>query len=316
MQKGIDVWEGNENINWDNVDTDFAILRLGYIGNSENKKDSKFEQNYNECKSRGIPVGVYVYDYAKSIDRVEQCARWVVDELQGKSFELPVYIDMEQESIAYLGKDYLTSICIAFNTIIENAGFKAGVYANRNWFDNHLNKDVLKEKYNCWIAHYGVNLDKYEGEYDLLQYSEHGKVNGISGDVDLNVMYSDVPQPTPQPTPGTEYTFKQFVLDVQIAEGQTGKWLDSIPGPRTLDLTPTVSKEINKNHPIVTPLERYLKQLGYYDGEIEADIGKTPVFGKGMKDAVINYQKANGLKVVDGIITAHANTWKKLLKLI
>ena len=201
MQKGIDVWEGNGNINWDNVDTDFAILRLGYIGNNENKKDSKFEQNYNECKSRGIPVGVYVYDYAKSIDRVEQCARWVVDELQSKTFELPVYIDMEQESITYLGKDYLTSICIAFNTIIENAGFKAGVYANRNWFDNYLNKDVLKEKYNCWIAHYGVNLDKYEGEYDLLQYSEHGKVNGISGDVDLNVMYSDVSQPTPQPTP-------------------------------------------------------------------------------------------------------------------
>lgn len=219
MQKGIDVWEGNGNINWDNVGTDFAILRLGYIGNNENKKDSKFEQNYNECKSRGIPVGVYVYDYAKSIDRVEQCARWVVDELQGKSFELPVYIDMEQESITYLGKDYLTSICIAFNTIIENAGFKAGVYANRNWFDNHLNKDVLREKYNCWIAHYGVNLDKYEGEYDLLQYSEHGKVNGISGDVDLNVMYSDVQQPTPQPAPSTEYTFKQFVTDVQKATG-------------------------------------------------------------------------------------------------
>lgn len=122
--------------------------------------------------------------------------------------------------------------------------------------------------------------------------------------------------PTPKPTPSTEYTFEQFVLDVQIAEGQTGKWLDSIPGPRTLDLTPTVSREINKNHPIVTPLERYLKQLDYYNGEIEADIGKTPVFGKGMKDAVINYQKANGLKVVDGIITAHANTWKKLLRLI
>ena len=308
---GIDVWEGNGNIDWDTVDTDFAILRLGYIGNNENKKDTTFERNYRECKRLGIPVGVYVYNYAKSIDRVEQCARWVIDELKGKSFELPVYIDMEQESITYLGRDYLTSICVAFNTIIENAGFKAGVYANRNWFDNYLNKDILKAKYSTWIAHYKIKTDKYKGEYDILQYSESGKVNGISGTVDLNIMYYNISKSTIT----TGYTFEQFVLDVQIAEGQTGKWLDSIPGPRTLDLTPTVSRKINKNHPIVTPLERYLKQLGYYDGEIEADIGKTPIFGKGMEKAVINYQRDNGC-VIDGEITSKHQTWRNLLKLV
>ena len=249
MQKGIDVWEGNGNINWDNVDTDFAILRLGYIGNNENKKDSKFEQNYNECKSRGIPIGVYVYDYAKSIDRVEQCARWVIDELKGKSFELPVYIDMEQESITYLGKDYLTSICIAFNTIIENAGFKAGVYANRNWFDNHLNKDVLKEKYNCWIAHYGVNLDKYEGEYELLQYSEHGKVNGISGDVDLNVMYSDVPQPTPQPTPTPQPSGRIAEVQQWCCDYGFRIPVDDYYGPKTKKaLNKILQNEMNKQY--------------------------------------------------------------------
>lgn len=249
MQKGIDVWEGNGNINWDNVGTDFAILRLGYIGNNENKKDSKFEQNYNECKSRGIPVGVYVYDYAKSIDRVEQCARWVVDELQGKTFELPVYIDMEQESITYLGKDYLTSICIAFNTIIENAGFKAGVYANRNWFDNYLNKDVLKEKYNCWIAHYGVNLDKYEGEYNLLQYSEHGKVNGISGDVDLNVMYSDVPQPTPQPTPTSQPSGRIAEVQQWCCDYGFRIAVDNYYGPETKKaLNKILQNEMNKQY--------------------------------------------------------------------
>jgi GH25 family lysozyme M1 (1,4-beta-N-acetylmuramidase) len=313
MQKGIDVWEGNGNINWDNVETDFVILRLGYIGNNENKKDKKFELNYAECKARNIPVGVYVYNYVKSIDRAQECARWVVEQLKNKSFELPIYLDMEQESITYLGKDYLTSICIAFNTIIEQAGLKAGVYANRNWFDNHLNKETLKDKYNCWIAHYGVNLDKYEGEYDLLQYSEHSKVNGISGDVDLNVMYSDTPTPTPAPTP--EYTFEQFVYDVQVAEGQTGEWLDSMPGPRTLDLTPTVSRFKNKNHKIVTPLERYFKQLGYYKGKIEEDEGKIPIFGDGMEKAVLRYQADHNC-VTDGEITAKHKTWRCLLNLV
>lgn len=310
MKKGIDVWEGN-NIDWNCVETDFAILRLGYIGNNENKKDSKFEQNYNECKRRGIPIGVYVYNYVKSIDRAQTCAEWVVNQLQGKNFELPIYIDMEETKIAYLGKDYLTSICIAFNTIIENAGFKAGVYANRNWFDNYLNKETLKEKYNTWIAHYGVKIDKYEGEYNILQYSESGKLQGISGEVDLNVMYDDLPTHKPQ-----EYTFKQFVTDVQIACGLTGKHVDGIPGPETLNHTITVSTSTNKFHSIVTPLERYLKQLGYYNGEIEADFGKTPIFGYGMKEAVMKFQQANNLKVVDGIITAHANTWKKLLNLM
>ena len=333
MQKGIDVWEGNGNINWDNVDTDFAILRLGYIGNNENKKDSKFEQNYNECKSRGIPVGVYVYDYAKSIDRVEQCARWVIDELKGKSFELPVYIDMEQESITYLGKDYLTSICIAFNTIIENAGFKAGVYANRNWFDNHLNKDVLKEKYNCWIANYGVNLDKYEGEYDLLQYSEHGKVNGISGDVDLNVMYSDVPQPTPQPTPEPPYE-DETIRDIQrwlndtyntgIAEDNiygpatkkalvkalqaelnrqygAGLVVDGIFGSRTKSKCPNVKRGAKGN--ITKTIQSMLYCRMYNPGYIDGG------YGLHTEGCIIRFQANNGL-VEDGV--CGKNTFEKL----
>lgn len=117
--------------------------------------------------------------------------------------------------------------------------------------------------------------------------------------------------PKPQPTP-QGYTFKQFVTDVQKA---TGAGVDGIPGPDTLKHTITVSRGTNKYHSIVTALERYLKELGYYKGAIEEDYGKRPIFGYGMEEAVKKFQKANGLKVVDGIITAHANTWKKLLKL-
>ena len=128
----------------------------------------------------------------------------------------------------------------------------------------------------------------------------------------VNAILDGQPIPTPEPTP-SEYTFEQFVKDVQRATGAT--WIDGIPGPDTLKHTITVSRETNKYHSVVTALERWFKQLGYYDGEIEADYGKTPIFGYGMESAVKRYQKANGLKVVDGIITAHANTWKKLLKL-
>lgn len=126
----------------------------------------------------------------------------------------------------------------------------------------------------------------------------------------VNAELDGKPNPTPAPQ---GYQFKDFVSDVQRA---TGAKVDGIPGSNTLAHTITVSQKINRTHKVVTPLERYLKELGYYTGEIEADKGKTPIFGKGMENAVKQFQKANKLPFVDGIITAKANTWKKLLKLI
>lgn len=89
-------------------------------------------------------------------------------------------------------------------------------------------------------------------------------------------------------------------------------------GERTLSLTPTVSESYNRHHPIVTPLERWLKQIGYYDGDIEEDLGLTPTFGDGMREAVKCYQYDNYEKIraIDGEITARCNTWKCLLQLI
>lgn len=115
----------------------------------------------------------------------------------------------------------------------------------------------------------------------------------------------------------TGYTLKNFIYDVQVAEGQSGKALDSKAGNITLGKTPTVSKIKNKNHKIVTSLERRLKELGYYTGSIEADHGKTPCFGSGMERAVNNYQKnVLGYRNTDGEITAKGKMWKSLLGMI
>lgn len=192
---GIDVSEHQGIINWDSVKSQisFAILRLGWIGNKNNHTlDEQFERNYSECKRLGIPVGVYLYNYCNCEDTAKSGANWALQQLQGKSLELPVYIDMEDSSITRLGKDKLTNICIAFNTIIEQAGFWAGVYANLNWYNNYLNKDIIKSKYTTWIAHYTSGDNKYEGEYDIWQNSSSGKINGISGNVDTNYMYRDL----------------------------------------------------------------------------------------------------------------------------
>lgn len=192
---GIDVSEHNGQINWDIVkgQISFAILRLGWIGNKENHTlDRQFERNYSECKRLGIPVGVYVYCYSNNERTARSGAVWSLDQLNNKSLDLPVYIDMEDSSIQGIGKDTLTKICIAFNNVIEKAGKWAGVYANENWFNNYLHKDEIKTKYTTWIASYKFGTDCYIGSYDIWQNSSNGKINGINGKVDTNYMYRDL----------------------------------------------------------------------------------------------------------------------------
>lgn len=107
------------------------------------------------------------------------------------------------------------------------------------------------------------------------------------------------------------YTQKQFILDVQKA---TGSNPDGISGDETIGNTVTVSRNSHKYHAVVTPLERRLKALGYYTGEVEADRGETPCFGKGMESAVNEYQKTVlEYQKTDGEITARKKMWKSLL---
>lgn len=227
--RGIDVSGYQGNINWDVVkpQIDFAILKLGNIGDGTKFwTGDAFIRNYNECKRLGIPVGVYVYCYCNEVENAEEAGRQVVEYLRDKKIELPVYIDMEDKEIAVEGKDKLTQICIAFNTQIEQAGLWAGVYANINWFNNYLNKDEIKRRYTTWAAHFGVSPYKYVGEYDMLQYSSTGYVDGIDGNVDMNEMYRDLiseingstPQPAPAPEPARKSN--EEIADEVIA----GKW--------------------------------------------------------------------------------------------
>ena len=192
---GIDVSYHKGNIDWNKVkpSVSFVILRLGWIGNKNNHTiDPKFEEYYNQCKSLNIPIGMYVYNYCNSEGNAISGAKWVIDKLTNKTLELPVYLDMEDNSLESLGKTKLTNICIAFNTEIEKTGLWAGVYANLNWYNNFLDKNLIKKKYTTWIAHYTSGIDKYKGEYDMWQSSSSGRIDGISSNVDTDYLYRDL----------------------------------------------------------------------------------------------------------------------------
>lgn len=212
---GIDVSEFQGTIQWDRVKPQigFAILRLGWMGKpGSHKLDAKFERNYQECKRLGIPVGVYVYCYSADTNAAVAGAEWTLQVLSGRTLELPVFIDMEEPKIAPLGRSALTQITISFCERIRQGGFVPGVYANLNWFNNYLDAATLKSRYFTWIAAYIGGTDRFKGEHDMWQNSGSGRLNGISGNVDTDYLYTSfsgkadppAPQPAPAPVPGQQ----------------------------------------------------------------------------------------------------------------
>ena len=182
---GIDVNEHNGDINWEEVknEVDFAIIRMGWIGNKENHTlDKYFIKNYNECKRLGIPIGVYVYSYVENSEAMQSAINWVQSKLNVKTIEYPVFLDVEDEQISNLDKDTLTILCKQFCERL--IGFQTGIYANKNWFTNKLNINELIN-YKIWLAQWANDYSK-DFKVDMWQYTSNGQVEGINGRVDLN----------------------------------------------------------------------------------------------------------------------------------
>jgi GH25 family lysozyme M1 (1,4-beta-N-acetylmuramidase) len=188
--KGIDVssWQGN--IDFKKVKAagiKFVVIRAGY-GNSVSQKDSKFEQNYKNAKAAGLKVGAYWYSYASTKAEAIKEATVCLSCIKGKSFDLPIYFDIEDASVSNCSKETLTACTKAFCDTIAGAKYKAGVYANLSWFNSKLDYASLKKKYSIWLAQWS---SKNQLACDLWQNSETGKVNGIGGNVDTDYAFVD-----------------------------------------------------------------------------------------------------------------------------
>ena len=185
--KCIDVSEWQGVVDWKKVRAagyGYAILRAGF-GRYDTQKDKMFDKNYKNAKAAGVKLGVYWYSYAvDKVDAVKE-AKACLSVLKGKSFELPVFYDMEENSMTKLGKVKLTEMTKAFCDTIKKGGYIAGVYSNPNWFNNYLDYNALRKLYPVWLAQY---YKEPQYECDLWQYTSEGKVDGISGNVDLNVI--------------------------------------------------------------------------------------------------------------------------------
>lgn len=197
--KGIDVSSHQQEIDWTKVKTqiDFAIIRAGYGDDIQSQDDSQFLNNITGCINNNIPFGIYLYSYAKNLTKeesieseIKHCKR-LLKQIPLKPF--CVYLDMEDNSTQYLGKDTLTKFAIEFCEQITNAGYKAGIYANEYWFKNYLQANTIADKgYSLWCAKYSSTKPNIDSSYDIWQYSSTGTIPGIKGEVDLNQMLKNI----------------------------------------------------------------------------------------------------------------------------
>ena len=193
LMKGIDVSVHNGSIDWQkvkNAGIQFAILRAGY-GRELSQKDAKFEENYRNAKVAGIPVGAYWYSYAMTEDEARLEADVFLSVIKGKQFEMPVYFDLEEKKQFDLGKEKVSAIMRAFLEKVEKAGYFVGLYGSASSLTTHTADDI-KSRYTIWLAHW-TDKTNYSGAYGIWQYSDKGKVDGISGNVDLDIAYADFP---------------------------------------------------------------------------------------------------------------------------
>ena len=193
---GVDVSFFQGNIDWEkvkNAGCDFAIIRVGYQKGfgKEIEEDSYFDNNIQGAKAQGIELGFYFYSYAKTTEEAKEQAQWVVEKIKNYGLnktELPICFDWESwEKFEELGISIyeLNHVAQVFNTEIENVGYEGALYSSTNYMDRIWLDEYVK---NVWIASY-VTKTNYMGKYFMWQYTNKGKIDGINGDVDLNILY-------------------------------------------------------------------------------------------------------------------------------
>lgn len=215
---GIDVSQWNGSINWNKVKAagvDYAIIRVGFrgYGTSDPVKpvmqDKNAEQNIRGALAAGIDVGLYFFSQAINVEEALEEAGACINMARKYAITYPIYFDTEFATSSHTGRaDTLSSskrtdLAVAFCEAVENAGYKAGVYASKTFFYDELQFSRL-QKYAIWVAHYTSKETDFKYSYGAWQYSDSGKVDGISGNTDLNIGLYDYAAKTDMQSVGSK----------------------------------------------------------------------------------------------------------------
>lgn len=186
----VSRWQGR--IDWDKVKKSGKIdgVMLRVLGSKGGKPylDPYFARNYAECARLGLPVGGYYYTCAVTQRQMEEELAALKTALRGKTFQLPLAIDVEAPCLRSLAPAKLSALVARAADRIETWNLYAMVYTYTNFADTALAAQPLAP-YDLWLADYrGKRPARRHG---MWQYTSSGKIPGVSGPVDLSHAYKD-----------------------------------------------------------------------------------------------------------------------------
>lgn len=198
-KQGIDVSSFQGEIDWQRVKADgieFAIIRLGYRGYGTGRMmlDDYYEANIQGALDAGLEVGVYFFSQAISEEEAVEEAQVVLENIRNYDVTYPIIYDAEEIPSDTARTDgltvrQLTDNAIAFCEYIEAAGYQSMIYSNKRWLLTKLDLERLID-YDVWFAGY-INIPEYPYDFKMWQYTESGSVDGIDGNVDMNISFMD-----------------------------------------------------------------------------------------------------------------------------
>ena len=197
---GIDCakWQGT--INWAKVKSAGVQVAILKATDKNNGPEPAFARNYAGATAQGIKVGCYRYVYARTIAAAENEARKVLAVIQGKAMPAGVWLDLEDKTIRGIPRATMLKMIAAMTRILQAAGYQVGIYTNPDWSTHVL--DVSKITLPFWVASWGTNNGKpqrkptIKAQHTLAgwQYTDKGRVAGISTAVDLSQIYQLIGQ--------------------------------------------------------------------------------------------------------------------------
>lgn len=199
FRNGIDVSRFQGEIDWGKVKDsgiEFAFIRAGLRGTTEGKLlvDDYFEYNIKNATENGIEVGVYFYSQAINEEEAKEEVQMVLDLIEPYTVTFPVVIDIESADSDSARTNDMTSdqyelVAKTFCDTVKQAGYIPMIYGNVKSYTLLLDAADVDD-YGTWIAYYGTPL-YYPYHFDIWQYSSNGQVDGIDGNVDLNICITD-----------------------------------------------------------------------------------------------------------------------------
>lgn len=191
-QIGLDIskWQGDVNFSkLKEAGVEFIFIRVGTASGIDGERmvDSKFIQNIKGANEAGIPVGIYYYSYANSIERAREDAKWILEQVKDYKVDLPIAFDWENWSNYnkyHISIYKLTQMAKAYLDVFKDAGYQGINYSSKTYLENIW----MDTTYDTWLAHY-VKQTNYAGDYSFWQMCSNGRVDGIYGDVDIDIRY-------------------------------------------------------------------------------------------------------------------------------